>query len=315
MENKPDYFHHIEHRKFQSSSKVTLWLSLMITIIFTIIEFTGGIISNSLALLSDSFHMLSDVLALGLSMVAIYFSSKPPTKNYTYGFLRLEIIVAFLNGLALIVISLGIMYEGIMRIIHPRSIESGIMIIIAIIGLITNILLTIILMVSLKKENNINIQSALWHFIGDLLNSLGIIVAFVLIRLTEWNIIDPIISIVISVIILRGGYKIIKNASKVLMERIPDRFDTDEIMTDMKNIEGVIDIHEFHLWSVTTNQSSLSAHVVLSDEYIRSPYATINKVSDLLKEKYGLEHVTLQIENINLNHLQEDYFKQIQEEE
>ena len=315
MENKPDYFHHIEHRKFQSSSKVTLWLSLMITIIFTIIEFTGGIISNSLALLSDSFHMLSDVLALGLSMVAIYFSSKPPTKNYTYGFLRLEIIVAFLNGLALIVISLGIMYEGIMRIIHPRSIESGIMIIIAIIGLITNILLTIILMVSQKKENNINIQSALWHFIGDLLNSLGIIVAFVLIRLTEWNIIDPIISIVISVIILRGGYKIIKNASKVLMERIPDRFDTDEIMTDMKNIEGVIDIHEFHLWSVTTNQSSLSAHVVLSDEYIRSPYATINKVSDLLKEKYGLEHVTLQIENINLNHLQEDYFKQIQEEE
>lgn len=315
MENKPDYFHHIEHRKFQSSSKVTLWLSLMITIIFTIIEFTGGIISNSLALLSDSFHMLSDVLALGLSMVAIYFSSKPPTKNYTYGFLRLEIIVAFLNGLALIVISLGIMYEGIMRIIHPRSIESGIMIIIAIIGLITNILLTIILMVSLKKENNINIQSALWHFIGDLLNSLGIIVAFVLIRLTEWNIIDPIISIVISVIILRGGYKIIKNVSKVLMERIPDRFDTDEIMTDMKNIEGVIDIHEFHLWSVTTNQSSLSAHVVLSDEYIRSPYATINKVSDLLKEKYGLEHVTLQIENINLNHLQEDYFKQIQEEE
>lgn len=315
MENKPDYFHHIEHRKFQSSSKVTLWLSLMITIIFTIIEFTGGIISNSLALLSDSFHMLSDVLALGLSMVAIYFSSKPPTKNYTYGFLRLEIIVAFLNGLALIVISLGIMYEGIMRIIHPRSIESGIMIIIAIIGLITNILLTIILMVSLKKENNINIQSALWHFIGDLLNSLGIIVAFVLIRLTEWNIIDPIISIVISVIILRGGYKIIKNASKVLMERIPDRFDTDEIMTDMKNIEGVIDIHEFHLWSVTTNQSSLSAHVVLGDEYIRSPYATINKVSDLLKEKYGLEHVTLQIENINLNYLQEDYFKQIQEEE
>jgi len=315
MENKPDYFHHIEHRKFQSSSKVTLWLSLMITIIFTIIEFTGGIISNSLALLSDSFHMLSDVLALGLSMVAIYFSSKPPTKNYTYGLLRLEIIVAFLNGLALIVISLGIMYEGIMRIIHPRSIESGIMIIIAIIGLITNILLTIILMVSLKKENNINIQSALWHFIGDLLNSLGIIVAFVLIRLTEWNIIDPIISIVISVIILRGGYKIIKNASKVLMERIPDRFDTDEIMTDMKNIEGVIDIHEFHLWSVTTNQSSLSAHVVLSDEYIRSPYATINKVSDLLKEKYGLEHVTIQIENINLNHLQEDYFKQIQEEE
>ena len=107
MENKPDYFHHIEHRKFQSSSKITLWLSLVITMIFTVVEFVGGIVSNSLALLSDSFHMLSDVLALGLSMVAIYFSSKPPTKNYTYALYR---IVAFLNGLALIVISLGIMY-------------------------------------------------------------------------------------------------------------------------------------------------------------------------------------------------------------
>ena len=197
MENKPDYFHHIEHRKFQSSSKITLWLSLVITMIFTVVEFVGGIVSNSLALLSDSFHMLSDVLALGLSMVAIYFSSKPPTKNYTYGFLRLEIIVAFLNGLALIVISLGIMYEGIMRIIHPRPVESGIMILIAFIGLIANIVLTIILMISLKRENNINIQSALWHFIGDLLNSLGIIVAFVLIHFTGWNIVDPIISILI----------------------------------------------------------------------------------------------------------------------
>ena len=169
-----------------------------------------------------------------------------------------------------------------MRIIHPRPVESVIMILIAFIGLIANIVLTIILMIS-KKENNINIQSALWHFIGDLLNSLGIIVAFVLIHFTGWNIVDPIISILISLIILRGGYKIIKNASKVLMERVPDRYDTDEIMGAMKDVEGVIDIHEFHLWSVTTNQSSLSAHVVLSDDYIKSPYATINKVSDLLK--------------------------------
>ena len=112
---------------------------------FTIVEFVGGLYANSLALLSDSFHMLSDVLALGLSMLAIYFASKPPTKHYTYGFLRLEIIVAFLNGLALIVISLGIMYEGILRIIHPESVASGIMIFVAVLGLIINIILTLIL--------------------------------------------------------------------------------------------------------------------------------------------------------------------------
>lgn len=313
MNNQTKYFHHVEHRKFQNSSKTTLWLSLIITLFFTIVEFVGGIVSNSLALLSDSFHMLSDVLALALSMVAIYFASKAPTKNYTYGFMRLEIIVAFLNGLALIVISLGIMYEGIMRIIHPKPVESGLMVVIAVIGLVVNVVLTLILVASLKKEDNINIQSALWHFFGDLLNSIGVIVAVVIIYFTGWNIIDPIISIIISLIIFNGGFKIIKNAWKVLMERVPDGFNTDIIMADMKSVERVIDIHEFHLWSITTNHRSLSAHVVLSDEYIKSPYETINKVSKLLKDKYGLRHVTLQIENIHLNHLDEAYFKQYEE--
>lgn len=313
MNNQSKYFHHVEHRKFQSSSKATLWSSLIITLIFTIVEFVGGLYANSLALLSDSFHMLSDVLALGLSMLAIYFASKPPTKHYTYGFLRLEIIVAFLNGLALIVISLGIMYEGILRIIHPESVASGIMIFVAVLGLIINIILTLILFRSLRKEDNVNIQSALWHFFGDLLNSIGVIVAVVLIHFTGWEIIDPIISIIISLIILNGGYKIIKNAWKVLMESIPDGYDSDEIINAMKSVEGVIDVHEFHLWSITTNHSSLSAHVVLSDEYTKWPYSTVNKVSELLKEKYNLEHVTLQIENIHLNHLDEDYFKQYEE--
>ena len=310
MNDQIKYFHHVEHRKFQSNSRLTLWLSLIITLIFTIVEFVGGIYTNSLALLSDSFHMLSDVLALGLSMLAIYFASKKPTKNYTYGFLRLEIIVAFLNGLALIIISLGIMYEGIIRIIKPQSVESGTMMFIAIFGLIIKIVLTLILVRSLKKENNVNIQSALWHFMGDLLNSLGVIIAVVLIHFTGWEIIDPIISIVISLVILNGGYKIIKNAWKILMESVPEGYNTDEIIGSMKEINGVIDIHEFHLWNITTNHSSLSAHVVLSDKFVDSPYKTINEVSNLLKTKYGLEHVTLQIENIELNHLEEDYFKQ-----
>lgn len=310
MNDQIKYFHHVEHRKFQSNSRLTLWLSLIITLIFTIVEFVGGIYTNSLALLSDSFHMLSDVLALGLSMLAIYFASKKPTKNYTYGFLRLEIIVAFLNGLALIIISLGIMYEGIIRIIKPQSVESGTMMFIAILGLIVNIVLTLILVRSLKKENNVNIQSALWHFMGDLLNSLGVIIAVVLIHFTGWEIIDPIISIVISLVILNGGYKIIKSAWKILMESVPEGYNTDEIIGSMKEINGVIDIHEFHLWNITTNHSSLSAHVVLSDKFVDSPYKTINEVSNLLKTKYGLEHVTLQIENIELNHLEEDYFKQ-----
>lgn len=305
------YFHHVEHRKLQKSSKKTLWASLIITLFFTIVEFAGGILSNSLALLSDSFHMLSDVIALGLSMVAIYFASRKPTAKYTFGYLRFEIIAAFLNGLALAIISIWIFYEAIMRIIYPKPVESGLMLVIATIGLIVNIVLTIILMRSLKSENNINIQSALWHFIGDLLNSVGVILAVVLIYFTGIQMIDPILSMVIAVIILRGGYKIMRNAVSILMESVPEHLDTDEIMDDMKRVDQVLDVHEFHLWSITTEHYSLSAHVVLDSKSGHDAYETINKLERLLKEKYGLSHTTLQIEHLEMNHLDEAYFEEI----
>lgn len=305
------YFHHVEHRKLQKSSKKTLWASLIITLFFTIVEFAGGILSNSLALLSDSFHMLSDVIALGLSMVAIYFASRKPTAKYTFGYLRFEIIAAFLNGLALAIISIWIFYEAIMRIIYPKPVESGLMLVIATIGLIVNIVLTIILMRSLKSENNINIQSALWHFIGDLLNSVGVILAVVLIYFTGIQMIDPILSMVIAVVILRGGYKIMRNAISILMESVPEHLDTDEIMDDMKRVDQVLDVHEFHLWSITTEHYSLSAHVVLDSKSGHDAYETINKLERLLKEKYGLSHTTLQIEHLEMNHLDEAYFEEI----
>ncbi|MCO4356662.1 cation diffusion facilitator family transporter [Staphylococcus agnetis] len=305
------YFHHVEHRKLQKSSKKTLWASLIITLFFTIVEFAGGILSNSLALLSDSFHMLSDVIALGLSMVAIYFASRKPTAKYTFGYLRFEIIAAFLNGLALAIISIWIFYEAIMRIIYPKPVESGLMLVIATIGLIVNIVLTIILMRSLKSENNINIQSALWHFIGDLLNSVGVILAVVLIYFTGIQMIDPILSMVIAVVILRGGYKIMRNAVSILMESVPEHLDTDEIMDDMKSVDQVLDVHEFHLWSITTEHYSLSAHVVLDSKSGHDAYETINKLERLLKEKYGLSHTTLQIEHLEMNHLDEAYFEEI----
>ena len=308
------YFHHVEHRKIQQSSKKTLWLSLIITLFFTFVEFIGGIVSNSLALLSDSFHMLSDVLALGLSMVAIYLSSRQPTDRFTYGFLRFEVIAAFLNGLALVVISLWIFYEAIMRMIFPREIESGLMLVIAVIGLIVNIVLTWLLYHSLKSEENINIQSALWHFFGDLLNSVGVILAVILIKLIGIQMIDPILSIVISAVLLNGGYKILKNAWMILMESVPEGLDVDQIMDDMKKAEHVLDVHEFHLWSVTSDQYSLSAHVVLDSKDSQDAYRIINQLEQLLKTKYGLHHTTLQIEHLDLNHLDENYFEQFEDE-
>ncbi|UOB20872.1 cation diffusion facilitator family transporter [Macrococcus armenti] len=312
--SSPEYFHHVEHLKEQSQSKRTLWISLFITLFFTIVEVVGGILSNSLALLSDSMHMLSDVLALGLSMIAIYFASKKPTSNHTFGFLRLEIIAAFLNGLALIIISIGICYEGIMRMIHPQVVDVKLMLIISTIGLIVNIVLTIVLMRSLKGEDNINVQSALWHFIGDLLNSVGVIVAVAIIYFTGWILIDPILSILISIIIFRGGYKIVRNAWVILMERVPEGYNSDEIIADIKAFDGVIDVHEFHLWAITTEHNSISAHVVVDTlDGVRN-YELINKISKMLEEKYKLGHSTLQIEHLQKNNLDDPYFDDIKKE-
>ncbi|MGV3041992.1 cation diffusion facilitator family transporter [Staphylococcus rostri] len=307
------YFHHVEHRKQQTHSKSTLWLSLIITLIFTIVEFVGGLVSNSLALLSDSFHMLSDVAALGLSMIAIYFASRPPTSRYTFGFLRLEILAAFLNGLALVVISLWIFYEAIIRMIYPKPIDSNLMLGVATIGLLVNIILTVILVRSLKTENNINIQSALWHFMGDLLNSVGVIVAVILIHFTGIQLIDPILSMIIALVILRGGYKIMRNTWQILMEAVPEGLDIDEIIAAMTAVEGVLDVHEFHLWSITTDHHSLSAHVVLESRNSEDAYQTINQLERLLKEDYHLSHTTLQIEHLDVNHLDAQYFEHVRE--
>lgn len=311
---KQKYFHHIEHSKVQQQSSHTLWITLFITVFFTIVEFTGGILSNSLALLSDSFHMLSDVLALVLSMLAIYFAKRKPNSRFTYGYLRFEILAAFLNGLALAVISAWIFYEAIMRIVYPQHVESNLMIVIATIGLVVNIILTIILMRSLKAENNINIQSALWHFMGDLLNSVGVIVAVLLIHFTGIQLIDPILSMIISIVIFRGGYKIMKNAWMVLMEAVPEELNTDEVIQTIKSVPNVLDVHEFHLWAITTDQYSLSAHVVLDSQFSKDAYKSINDIEDVLKTKYGLSHTTLQIEHLEINHLDDAYFEEVKKE-
>lgn len=307
----PTYFHHVEHLKHQQGSKRTLWASLYITLFFTIVEIVGGILSNSLALLSDSMHMMSDVLALGLSMLAIYFASKAPTAKYTFGYLRLEILAALLNGLALIIIALGITYEGIMRILHPQTVDVKLMLIISTIGLIVNIILTIILTRSLKGEDNINVQSALWHFIGDLLNSVGVIVAVIIIYFTHWTLIDPILSIIISIIIFRGGYKICKNTWGILMERVPDGLDTDEIIQTMKNHPAVVDVHEFHLWSITTDHPSITAHVVVEPSTDDKNYQVIDELSTILADKYNLKHSTLQIEHLEKNNPNNAYFEEV----
>lgn len=294
-------YHHAKHYKTQNHSKKILWISLFLTLFFALLEFLGGLFSNSLALISDSFHMFSDVIALVFSIIALFFAGIKPNKKFTFGYLRLEIVAAFLNGLALVIIALGIIYEAIMRMIHPVAINFVTMISIAIVGLIVNLILTIILMRSLKEEENLNIKSALWHFFGDLLNSIGVIVAAIIVKFSGYVIFDAIISLIISIIILLGGCKIMKRAFYILMEAVPSGYDIEEIHTAIKAIPEVSDIHEFHLWSISEGLYSLSFHVILKEYDHYNNYKIIQKITQMLQTKYKIDHVTIQIEDPSIN--------------
>ena len=294
-------YHHIKHYKYQAQSKKTLITSILLTLFFALVELFGGIFSGSLALISDSFHMFSDVIALLFSIIAVFYSAKKPNKNFTYGFLRIEIISAFINGLALMIISVGIVIEAVKRLFNPEHVDFFTMFTIAVIGLLVNIILMFVLMKSLKKENNLNVKSALWHFLGDTLNSVGVIIAAIILKLTNLVIFDIIISVIISVVIFTGGLKIVKEAFFILMEAVPNNLNIDEIHTKILTIDKIKDIHEFHLWNISEENISISFHILLDEYDGVNDYEIVNDVVKLLKNEYRIEHVTVQIENPEIN--------------
>ncbi|MGG3937537.1 cation diffusion facilitator family transporter [Anoxybacillus kestanbolensis] len=300
-------YHHLPHMKVQTTSKKALWTTLLLTTFFTIVEIVGGILSNSLALLSDSAHMASDVIALSLSMVAIHLASRPSNKTFTFGYLRFEIIASFLNGLALVIIAIGIFIEGIRRFIHPENIEFSFMLTIATIGFVVNLVLTIVLSRSMKEEENLNVKSALWHFIGDLLSSIGVIISAILIYFTKLYIFDPLISIVIGAIIFIGGAKIVRESYFILMDAVPHQFDIERIRSDILSIEGVEDVHELHIWAISTDHYSLTTHVLINEHI--EPFRIVLAINEMLKERYNLSHVTVQVEHPSI-HSHGEYGKQ-----
>ena len=293
-------FHHRNHFKIQKKSKKTLYVTLFLTLFFALMELFGGLFSNSLSLVGDSFHMFSDVLALGASMVAIYFEAKKPTEKFTYGFLRLEVVVAFLNGIILMLIAVGMIYESVIRFFNPREIDFGSMFFIALTGLIFNIVITWILFSSTKKENNINIKSAMLHFLGDLLNSVGVIISSIIIYFTNFVYIDIIMSVVISVIIFTGGYKISKEAFFILMEAVPSEINLSALRNELLNIDGIKNIHELHVWKNDNEEISFTAHILLDNYEKHNNYRIINEIKEKLTV-YDIFHMTVQIENTGIN--------------
>jgi cobalt-zinc-cadmium efflux system protein len=272
-----------------------LLLALAITVTFAVIELAGGMLSGSLALISDSGHMFTDALALTLSLWASYVATRMANERQTFGLLRVEILVALVNGVVLVGVSLFIIYEAVVRLQNPQPIEGGLMLVIAVIGLVAN--LAGVLILREKAKENLNVKGAFLHVLGDLLSSVGVIVAAILVYLFDLQQADPVISIAISVIILYGSYRIISQSVYILLEFAPGNVDLAEVRNELLKVEGIVDVHDLHAWTLASGIYALSAHIQVMDQPLSTCSCVIQDCERILKEKFNISHTTLQLES------------------
>lgn len=287
------------HNHGKGANKKALLTSLIITTTFLIIEVIGGFLTNSLALLSDAGHMLSDSSALFLSLIAMYFAARPPSAARTYGLFRFEILAALINGVTLVLISVYIFWEAIERLTAPPEVSSLSMMGIAFIGLLANIASAFVLMRG-DYKNNLNMRSAFLHVLGDMLGSVGAIVAGLLMWMFGWYIADPIISIVVGVLIIISAWRVTKDSIHVLMEGTPSSINVHEVEASLGRIAGVTGVHDLHIWTVTSGFDALTVHLQVEDEL--PSYPVLQEALHLLRDQYGITHATVQIENSAVRH-------------
>ncbi|PXF63478.1 cation diffusion facilitator family transporter [Kangiella spongicola] len=281
-----------KHEHPVASRKQMLW-AVLLTGSFMLVEVVGGLISGSLALLADAGHMLTDTAALLLAFYAITLSTKPADNKRTFGYGRLQVLAAYTNGIFLILLTGWILWESIQRFYQPNPIQSMTMLVVAILGLVVNLIVFKIL--HSASDSNINVRSALLHVIGDLLGSVGAIVAALIIW--QWGIlwVDPLLSIVVSMLILRSAYRIIKDSSHILLEGKPQEMDSHLIRQDLMALEGIEDIHHIHLWSISEQEPLMTFHAVISNGFDKD--VMIDKMLELLQQKHGITHATIQVES------------------
>ena len=287
--------HHHHSHDHQTKNKNALFISFIIITTYLIIVTTGGLLTNSLALLSDAGHMLSDAFSLGIGLLAILLSQKAYSNNMTYGYRRIEVLAALINGLILIGISLIIIWEALQRFSEPQETSSLGMLSIAIVGTIVNIIVAFIILKTDTKEN-INMRAALFHVVGDILGSIGVIIASLLILFFDWTIADPLASFLISIIILRSGFEISSIAIHILMEGIPMTISIEDIQKKLLQIPGIIRIHDIHLWSITSDFPALTCHLVIAN---KDHDRVLQEALDMLNHDFKLEHVTIQIQTVH----------------
>jgi len=270
--------------------KITLFLVLVIMVA----EIVGGVLSNSLALLSDAGHMLTDALALGLSLFAMNLARRPATPTRTYGYHRAEIMAALANGAVLVLVSAFIFYEAAQRFSTLPTVKTPLMMVVAGIGLAANV--AGLLLLRRGSRQSINVRAAFWHVAGDTLSSVGVIIGGVLIYFTGWYIVDPILAIIIGVVILWGAVRIVKESADILLESVPPHVKIEDVSIAVKKVEGVVDLHDVHIWTITSGIYALSAHLSIADQTVSQSCDVVTKVNAVLAESFDITHTTLQLE-------------------
>jgi len=289
---------HNGHSHSHNANKKALTISFILIAAFMFIEFIGGYLTHSLALISDAGHMLSDAVALGLSLSALIFGAKAATPSKTYGYKRFEILAALLNGIVLILLSIFIFKEAIERLSDPPIVVGKGMMIISTIGLIINIIVAWILHSQGSTKENLNVRSAFLHVIGDLLGSVGAIIAAILIMLFGWYIADSIASMVVSVLVLYSGWNVLKESLNILMEAKPSNINSEKMISLLKSIDGVEDIHDLHIWMITSDFSVMTVHLKVKPDSDRD--LILEKAKRSIDKTFGIKHVTIQLEGREL---------------
>ncbi|MYN04916.1 cation diffusion facilitator family transporter [Pseudoduganella sp. DS3] len=286
LDGDAQHAHFNEHR-----SQAALAVALALTLGFAVIEVGAGFIANSLALISDAGHMVTDAAALGLALLAQLIAKRRPSARYSFGFGRAEALAAFVNGLAMLLVVGWIVFEAVHRFAAPEPVQGGTVLVVAAIGLCINLLVAWSLS---RDKESLNTRAALVHVLGDLLGSVAALIAGGVIMATGWMQIDPILSLLVSLLILKSTISILRDSFHHLMEGVPGSADYTQIGADLAAVPGVLSVHDLHVWEMSPGQPALIGHLQIDD--LQQWPAILERVKAMLRTRHGIDHITLQAE-------------------
>lgn len=272
-----------------------LSLSLAVTAGIAVVEVVGGILSNSISLVSDAVHVFTDVVAIGLSLFAITMAAKSHSGIMTFGYHRAEVLAALANGVALSAISVWVLYEAVLRVLSPRLIDAPLMLAIAGIGLAGN--LVVMFLLKHHADKSINVQSAFVHVLYDAVSSVAVIITGFIAYATGITIVDPLVAFLIAGLVARSAYTIIRSSTHILLEGAPRDLDMQQVIATLKRLDGVVDVHDLHVWTISTGMDALSGHVVVRDQLLSQSGRLLADINKVLAERYNITHTTIQLES------------------